>query len=82
VKSLFVWLISHQPAVLYSQNNPATSNQPPVLFSQNKSAPATSQTNRLYEHVFSKIMLTFHKQKKGQQQQKISKVALKQTGPM
>jgi hypothetical protein len=35
-----VRLISHQPAVLFSQNKPATSNQPAVLFSQNKSAPA------------------------------------------
>jgi hypothetical protein len=41
-KSLFVRLISHQPAVLFSQNKPATSNQPAVLFSQNKSAPAIS----------------------------------------
>jgi hypothetical protein len=40
--SLFAWLISHQPAVLLSQNKPATSNQPAVLFSQNKSAPAIS----------------------------------------
>jgi hypothetical protein len=40
--ALFVWLISHQPAVLFSQNKPATSNQPAVLFSQNKSAPAIS----------------------------------------
>jgi hypothetical protein len=40
--SLFVRLISHQPAVLFSQNKPATSNQPAVLFSQNKSAPAIS----------------------------------------
>jgi hypothetical protein len=46
--ALFVWLISHQPAVLSSQNKPATNNQPAVLFSQNKSAPATSQTNRLF----------------------------------
>jgi hypothetical protein len=38
--ALFVWLISHQPAVLFSQNKPATSNQPAVLFSQNKPAPA------------------------------------------
>jgi hypothetical protein len=45
--ALFVWLITHQPAVLFSQNKPATSNQTAVLFSQNKSAPATSQTNRL-----------------------------------
>jgi hypothetical protein len=40
--SLFARLISHQPAVLFSQNKPATSNQPSVLFSQNKPAPATS----------------------------------------
>jgi hypothetical protein len=40
--ALFVWLISHQPAVLFSQNKPATSNQPAVLFSQNKPAPAIS----------------------------------------
>jgi hypothetical protein len=26
--TLFVWLISHQPTVLFSQNKPATSNQP------------------------------------------------------
>jgi hypothetical protein len=38
--SLFAWLISHQPAVLFSQNKPATSNQPALLFSQNKPAPA------------------------------------------
>jgi hypothetical protein len=40
--TLFAWLISHQPAVLFSQNKPATSNQPTVLFSQNKPAPAIS----------------------------------------
>jgi hypothetical protein len=40
--SLFVRLISHQPAVLFSHNKPATSNQPAVLFSQNKSAPGIS----------------------------------------
>jgi hypothetical protein len=40
--SLFAWLISHQPAVLFSQNKSATSNQPTVLFSQNKPAPAVS----------------------------------------
>jgi hypothetical protein len=40
--ALFVWLISHQSAVLFSQNKPATSNQPTVLFSHNKSAPAIS----------------------------------------
>jgi hypothetical protein len=44
---MFVWLIRHQPAVLFSQNKPTISNQPAVVFSQNKSAPATSQTNRL-----------------------------------
>jgi hypothetical protein len=40
--SLFVWLISYQPAVLFSQNKPATSKQPAVLFSQNKSATSTN----------------------------------------
>jgi hypothetical protein len=39
---MFAWFISHQPAVFFSQNKPATSNQPVVLFSQNKSAPAIS----------------------------------------
>jgi hypothetical protein len=29
------WLISHQPAVLFSHNKPAASNQSAVLFSQN-----------------------------------------------
>jgi hypothetical protein len=42
VRALFAWLISHQPAVLFSQNKPATSNQPAVPFSQNKPAPAIS----------------------------------------
>jgi hypothetical protein len=40
--SLFAWLISQQPEVLFSQNKPATNNQPAVLFSQNKPAPAIS----------------------------------------
>jgi hypothetical protein len=40
--SLFAWLISHQPAVLFSHNKPATSNQSAVLFSQNKPASAIS----------------------------------------
>jgi hypothetical protein len=40
--ALFVWLISHQPTVIFSQNKLATRNQPAVLFSQNKSAPAIS----------------------------------------
>jgi hypothetical protein len=49
VPTLFAWLISHQPAVLFSHNEPATSNQPAVLFSQkNQHQPsATSQPNRL-----------------------------------
>jgi hypothetical protein len=51
--SLFAWLISHQPAVLFSQNKPATSNQPAVLFSQNKSAPAINhQPNEPAERGF------------------------------
>jgi hypothetical protein len=40
--ALFAWLISHQPAVLFSQNKSATNNQPSVLFSPNKRAPAIS----------------------------------------
>jgi hypothetical protein len=36
--ALFAWLISHQPAVLFSHNKLAISNQPTVLFSQNKPA--------------------------------------------
>jgi hypothetical protein len=39
---LFAWIINHQPAVLLSQNEPATSNQPAVLFFQKKPAPAIS----------------------------------------
>jgi hypothetical protein len=50
--AMFAWLISHQPAVLFSQNKPATSNQPAVLFSQNKSAPAIShQPNEQAEYL-------------------------------
>jgi hypothetical protein len=47
--ALFAWLISHQPAVLFSHNKSATSNQPAILFSQkNQHQPsATSQPNRL-----------------------------------
>jgi hypothetical protein len=41
-RTLFAWLISHQPTVLFSQNKPATSNQAAVLFSQNKPAPTIS----------------------------------------
>jgi hypothetical protein len=40
--ALFVWLISHQPAVLFFQNKPAISNQPAVPFSQNKSPQVIS----------------------------------------
>jgi hypothetical protein len=39
---MFIWLISHQTAVLFSQNKQAISNQPAVLLSQNKPASATS----------------------------------------
>jgi hypothetical protein len=54
---MFAWLISHQPAVLFSQNKPATSNQPAVLFSQNKSAPAIS--HRPNEQLFDLDLLSF-----------------------
>jgi hypothetical protein len=40
--ALFAWLISHQLAVLFSQNKPAISNQPTVFFSQNKPVPTIS----------------------------------------
>jgi hypothetical protein len=40
IYSLFARLISHLPAVFFSQIKPATSNQPAVLFSRNKPAPA------------------------------------------
>jgi hypothetical protein len=42
VNSLLARLISHQRAVLFSQNKSATSNQSAVLFSQNKPAPTIS----------------------------------------
>jgi hypothetical protein len=39
---MFVSIISHQRAVLFSQNKSATNKQSAALFSQNKSAPAIS----------------------------------------
>jgi hypothetical protein len=39
---LFAWLISHEATVLFSQNKSVTSNQPAVLFSQNEPASAIS----------------------------------------
>jgi hypothetical protein len=39
---MFACLISHQPAVLFSQNRPVTSNLTTILFSQNKPAPTIS----------------------------------------
>jgi hypothetical protein len=42
VLTLLASLISHQPAVFFSHNEPANSNQPAVFFSQNKPAPAIS----------------------------------------
>jgi hypothetical protein len=52
--ALFAWLISHQTAVLFSQNKSATSNQPTVLFSQTKPAPAVShQPNEQAEFLSS-----------------------------
>jgi hypothetical protein len=40
--ALLVWLMSHQPTVLFSHNKSATSNQPAVFISHNKSTPAIS----------------------------------------
>jgi hypothetical protein len=49
--ALFAWLISHQPAELFSQSKSTTSSQPAVLFSQNKPAPAIShQPNEMDVH--------------------------------
>jgi hypothetical protein len=53
ITALFAWLISHQPAVLLSQNKPAISNQPTVIFSQNKPAPAISHTNMAHMRTWS-----------------------------
>jgi hypothetical protein len=58
--SLFAWLISHQPAVLFSQNKPATNNQPTVLFSQNKPAPAISHQPTEQADVFPLLSLLIH----------------------
>jgi hypothetical protein len=44
----FAWLISHQPAVLFSQNKLAIINQRTVFFSQNK--PASVISNQPNEH--------------------------------
>jgi hypothetical protein len=55
---MFVRLISHQPAVLFSQNKSATSNQRAVLFSQNKSAPAISYQPNEHAVKPSVIMVT------------------------
>jgi hypothetical protein len=58
IYALFAWLISHQSAVLFSHNKPATSNQPAVRFSQNKPAPAIS--HQLTEQaVYNSIYYTF-----------------------
>jgi hypothetical protein len=42
--AMFVWLITHQPAVLFSQNKPTISDQPTVIFSQNKPAISDQPT--------------------------------------
>jgi hypothetical protein len=58
--ALFVRLVSHQPAVLFSQNKSATSNQPTVLFSQNKPAPAIShQPNEQAARQSANIYFTY-----------------------
>jgi hypothetical protein len=58
---MFVWLISHRPTILFSQNKPATSNQLTILFSQNKSTPAIShqpneQTDN-WQHIHNNLIL-------------------------
>jgi hypothetical protein len=49
-RAMFVWIVSHRSALLFSQNKSATSKQSAVLFSQNKSAPAVSHQPN--EHAF------------------------------
>jgi hypothetical protein len=62
--TLFAWLISHQPAVLFSQNKPTTSNQPTVFFSQNKPAPAIShQPNEQAANFCRAIIIASHRQR-------------------
>jgi hypothetical protein len=41
-KSLFVWFISHQPTVFFSQNKSATSNQYFSLTTNQHQPPTTS----------------------------------------
>jgi hypothetical protein len=55
--ALFIRLISHQPAVLFSKNKSATSNLSVVFFSQNKPAPAIShQPNEHTEGVSQSVI--------------------------
>jgi hypothetical protein len=53
---LFAWLISHQPALLFSHNKPATSNQPAVLLSQNK--PVSAISHHLNEQAMGLVCST------------------------
>jgi hypothetical protein len=59
--TLFVWLISNQPTVLFSQNKPATNNQPAYfsLGTNQHQLSVTSQTNRLtvWEGLFGDVGL-------------------------
>jgi hypothetical protein len=50
--TMFVWLISHQPTILFSHNKPATINQS-VIFFHNKSAPATTMRLVSFSSPFS-----------------------------
>jgi hypothetical protein len=47
-----VRLAYQPPAVLFSQNKPATSNQPAVLFSQNKPTQAISHQPNEHASMF------------------------------
>jgi hypothetical protein len=54
IAALFVSLINHPSAVLFSQNKPVISNQPAVFLSQNKPTPAIShQPNEQAEHLWT-----------------------------
>jgi hypothetical protein len=46
IVTLFVWLMSHRPAVLFSHNKPVISNQPAVLyFRTNQHQPSEHAAN-------------------------------------
>jgi hypothetical protein len=56
--TLFVWIITHHPALLFSQNKSTPTNQP-IVFFHNKSTPVTNQASKLL--VFKDNFQVMHK---------------------